>query len=90
MSTKTAKPKSKPSTPRGAPSTATAIKEAERALARRKAAHRTAFRAACVKLFNDYGYALEADGDLSAHLKITELRNASGTPIEALITDIPE
>lgn len=48
----------------------TAVEKARKDLAKAEAAHREAFRVACAKLFTEFKLALEADGDLSAHLKI--------------------
>lgn len=89
---KTAKkrPARTPRPPRKATSTGAAIKEAERALAARKIAHREAFRNACVKLFNSFGFALGATGTEGAKLEIQDLTATHGTPIEALLSDIPE
>lgn len=64
--------------------TARAIKEAKAAVEKAKAANRAAFRAACVDLFNEYGLRLEADGDLSAHLKISELNEYERVELEEL------
>lgn len=61
-----------------------AIKDAERVAADAKAAHRAAFRAACAALFNEWGFFLMADGDLSAHLRIEEMREGHKYPLEEL------
>jgi hypothetical protein len=66
--------------------TAQRIREAEKAVEAAKAANRAAFRQALVELFNGYGLRLEADGDLSAHLTISELRELERVQLK----DIPE
>lgn len=76
--------------PRKTTSTGAAIKEAERALQARKVAHRAAFRATCVKVFNTFGFALVASGTEGSKLEIQDLTTTYGTPIEALLSDIPE
>lgn len=63
------------------------LAKAEETLKESKRAHRAAFRAAVAKVFTEYRFALEADGDLSAHLKIVEFGESQK---EYSIKDLPE
>lgn len=60
------------------------LRDARKAVERAELARREAFRKALVALFNEYRLYLIADGDLSAHLKIEELRDGNDYPTEEL------
>lgn len=60
------------------------LRDAKRAVERAETARRDAFRKALATLFNQFRMCLVADGDLSAHLRIEELRDGHDYPIEEL------
>lgn len=61
-----------------------ALEKARKELAKAQAQHRHAFRVELAKLFNQYQLAVEADGDISAHLKIVTIDS------EYAISELPE
>lgn len=74
------------SKPRNA--TAEKIALAKEAVKDAKKAHRLAFRVALAALFNEYQLQLSADGDLSAHLVISEASEFSSRAFD--VKDLPE
>ena len=61
------------------------LRKAEREVIAAKAAHRKAFRKACVALFDEYGLCLEVNGYEGARLELVELNGRAYR-----IGDLPE